>query len=194
MMGVGLRSEAADRRSRRRDRRRPAAEGGDAVAELLVIAYEDEGAADQALAELVRRSDELGLDLDEAMVVRRAPDGTLSTPETPSPASGMKKGALIGGIAGFLLAGVGAIPGALVGTAIGGLTGGALGDDAIGEDAREQAAMALSPGSSALLLLGTTTQAEAVMEVLASQQGRVIRSSIPEERLQELRAALAAAP
>jgi uncharacterized membrane protein len=164
------------------------------VAELLVIAYDDEGAADQARAELERRSDELGLDLNEALVVRRAADGTLSTPETASPASGMKKGALIGGLAGLLLAGVGAIPGALVGTAIGGIAGGAKGDDAIGEDAREQAAMALSPGSSALLLLGTTTQADAVIEVLASHQGRVIRSSIPDERLHDLRAALAAAP
>jgi uncharacterized membrane protein len=164
------------------------------MAELLVIAYEDEDAADEALTQLTRRSDELGLDLSEAMVVRRATDGTLATPETASPATAMKKGAAIGGVAGLLLAGVGAIPGALIGTAIGGIASGAKGDDAIGEDAREQAAMALSPGSSALLLLGTATHVDAVIGVIASQSGRVIRSSIPDERLHELRAALADAP
>jgi uncharacterized membrane protein len=164
------------------------------MAELLVIAYEDEDAADEALTQLTRRSDELGLDLNEAMVVRRATDGTLATPETASPATAMKKGAVIGGVAVLLFAGVGAIPGALIGTAIGGIASGAKGDDAIGEDAREQAAMALSPGSSALLLLGTATHVDAVIGVIASQSGRVIRSSIPDERLHELRAALADAP
>jgi uncharacterized membrane protein len=54
--------------------------------------------------------------------------------------------------------------------------------------------MALSPGSSALLLLGTATHVDAVIGVIASQSGRVIRSSIPDERLHELRAALADAP
>jgi uncharacterized membrane protein len=164
------------------------------VAELLVIAYDDEAAADQAHEELLRRSDELGLDLNESMVVRRSVDGELSTPGHGSPASGMKKGAVIGGVAGLLLAGVGAIPGALIGTAIGGITGGAKADDAIGDDAREQAEQALAPGSSALLLLGTASDADAVAEILASHRGRVIRSSIPDARLEDLRAAMSEAP
>ncbi len=161
--------------------------------ELLVIAYEGEDAAGRAREELTERANDLGVRLQEAMVIRYGTDGELTAPEPPSPKAGMKKGAVIGGIAGLLLGGVAAIPGAVIGTAFGGLVNAARGDFGTSQSVRDDASAALSPGTSALLLLGSAEDAGAVIEILSATSGNVIRTTIGSRDLRELEEALAAA-
>lgn len=158
--------------------------------ELLVIAYEDEDAAERAREELSERSDELGVKLQEAMVIRRGADGDVTAPEPPSPKAGMKKGAAIGGVAGLLLGGVMAVPGAIIGTAFGGLVNAARGDFGINQAVRDETAEALPPGTSALLLLGNAEDAGSVIDILSATAGKVIRTTIATRDLQELEDAL----
>lgn len=164
------------------------------MAELVVVGFDNLYDADRALTELTRLQKEYLIDLEDAVVATRGPDGKVRLKQTRNmtavgATSGGVWGAMWGTLVGVLLLNP------LAGLAIGGVLGagagalsGRLVDYGIDDDFIRSVAANLKPDGSALFVLVRKVQPEKVLAEFSKFGGRVLRSSLSpdqEKRLQD---------
>jgi uncharacterized membrane protein len=173
------------------------------MSELIVVAFDEPNKADEVLSELRELQLEYLIDLEDAVVAVRRPDGKVQLKQSVnlmgmSAASGGLWGALWGTLVGMLF--LNPLMGFALGTMVGAGTGalaGALADYGINDDFIRELAKTLKPNSSALFILVRKMQPEKVLSDLSKFRGRVLRTSLsPEQeaRLQEALSGAAASP
>ncbi|GAA0584251.1 DUF1269 domain-containing protein [Craurococcus roseus] len=171
------------------------------MSELVVVGFDDTQQADRALTELVRLSKEHLIDLEDAVVAIRTPDGAVRIKQSVNlvglgAAQGSLSGALWGSLVGLLFLNplLGFAAGAAVGAGSGALAG-SLSDYGIDDDLIRSIGDTLQPNTSALFVLIRKVQPEKVLADMtaAGFQGRVIRSSLSPQQEQRLQAALSQA-
>jgi uncharacterized membrane protein len=171
------------------------------MSELIVVAFDEPNKADEVLNELRALQREYLIDLEDAVVAVRRPDGKVQLKQSVnlvsmSAASGGLWGALWGTLVGLLFLNplVGFALGTMVGAGTGALAG-ALADYGIDDDFARELARTLKPNSSAIFILVRKMQPEKVLADLSRFRGRVLRTSLsPEQeaRLQEALSGMAA--
>jgi uncharacterized membrane protein len=169
------------------------------MSELVVVGFDNLTDADQALTELKQLQKEYLIDLEDAVVAIRRPDGEVQLRQSVSlVAVGAAGGSLWGGLWGslvgllFLNPLVGFALGAMAGAGIGALSG-KLSDYGIDDDFMKSLAETLQPNTSALFVLVRKVQPEKVLNELSRFHGRVLRSSLSPEQEARLQAALSKA-
>ena len=166
------------------------------MSELVVIGFDTPHEADRVLTELARLRKEYLIDLEDAVVAIRDPDGDVRIKQSINlvgigAAQGGLSGALWGSLVGLLF--LNPLIGFAVGGAIGagsGALSGSMVDYGIDDNLIKQIGQTLQPDTSALFLLIRKVQPEKVLSELSSFKGRVIRSSLSPDQEAKLQAAL----
>lgn len=166
------------------------------MSELIAVAFDDPKKADEVLNELRELQREYLIDLEDAVVAVRGPDGKTRLKQSvnltgASAASGGLWGALWGTLVGVLF--LNPLVGFAIGTMVGAGTGalaGALTDYGIDDDFARRLAQTLQPNSSAIFILVRKMQPEKVLSELARFKGRVLRTSLSPEQEAKLHEAL----
>lgn len=169
------------------------------MSELVVVAFDNPYDADRVLTELHRMQKEYLVDLQDAVVAVRRPDGKVHLKQTVNLAgAGAVSGGIWGGLFGMLVGLVFLNP--LLGFAVGGLIGagggalsGKLADYGIDDKFVRSLGETLKPDTSALFVLFRKVQPEKVLADLSQFKGRVIRSSLSPEQESRLQQALSGA-
>ncbi len=166
------------------------------MADLICVAFDDPTTADRALTEITALQKEFVIRLKDACVVVRSPDGEIhlhqAIPLAKTGAiTGGTSGALWGGLIGLLFfnplagmaigAGVGAASGALAGK---------VSDYGIPDGFIKELGSTIKPNSSALFLLVESVTADKVLPRVSHFKGRVLKTSLSDEREKRLREAL----
>ncbi len=168
------------------------------MSELVVIGFDDMYKADEALATFGRMEKSYVIDLDDAAIVVRKPDGKVQLKQSQDlVSSGAATGGVWGGFWGLLigLLFLAPIAGLLVGAAagaIGGALGGKYTDIGIDDEFMKQLGATLQPGTSAIFLLIADATVDRVLEDVNGLGGTVLNTSLPDEDEKKLQAALAA--
>lgn len=169
------------------------------MSELVVVGFDDPYEADRVLTELNRLQKEYLVDLEDAVVAVRGPDGKLRLKQSvdlvgAGAATGGLWGAMWGALVGLLFLNplLGMATGAALGLGAGALSG-SLGDYGIDDDFIRGVGRSLQPNTSALFVLVRKVQPDKVLAELSRFQGRVIRSSLAPEQEQRLQQALSGA-
>src|SRR3954449_5758065 len=143
------------------------------MSELIVIGFDDPHTADRALTELARLQREYLIDLEDAVVATRDPEGRLRLKQSvdlvgAGAASGGLWGAMWGSLVGLLFLNplLGMAAGAAFGAGAGALSG-KLADYGIDDDFIRSIADHLKPNTSALFLLVRKVQPERVLSELS---------------------------
>jgi uncharacterized membrane protein len=161
------------------------------MADLLVVSFPTEAQAEEVRARLLAMQKEFLIELGDAVVAVKRPDGTVKLNQVFNPtAAGAASGALWGTLIGMLFL----MP--LVGTAVGaasGAIGGKLTDVGINDAFMKDVAASLDAGHAALFLLIRKVTADKVLAEFKGIGGTVMRSSFDETKEAALREALAAA-
>lgn len=161
------------------------------MADLLVIEYPTEAQAEEVRRMLLGMQKEYLIELGDAVVAVKQPDGTVKLNQIMQP---VKTGALSGALWGSLIGLIFLMPlaGAAVGAASGAL-GGKLTDLGINDAFMRDAAKTLQSGNAALFLLIRKMTTDKVLAALKGSGGTVLRSSFDETKEEKLREALAEA-
>ncbi len=123
----------------------------DVPVQIIVAAFQDENAANEALNELKQLKKEKLIGIQNAAVIRKDEKGKIHIRETADMGGG--KGAAIGGVAGAaigLLAGPALVVPVAVGALVGGLTA-KLRDSGFSDQRLETLGEGLKPGTSAII-------------------------------------------
>ena len=123
----------------------------DVPVQLIVAAFNDEQAADEALKALKQAKRERLIGIENAAVIRKDEKGKLHIRETADLGGG--RGAVLGGVAGAaigLIAGPALVVPAAVGALVGGLTA-KLKDSGFSDERLRTLGEGLTPGSSAIV-------------------------------------------
>lgn len=153
---------------------------------LIVVAYPDELKAEQVRLDFLRMQKEFVVDLEDAVVAVRKPDGKVKLLQMHNLAVG---GALGGGFWGLLIGLIFMVP--LLGLVVGagsGAVAGALSDVGIDDNFMKSLAKTLTPGSSALFVLVRSEVTDRMLQELQGTGGTIIKTSLShedEERLQK---------
>ena len=166
------------------------------MADLVCVAFDDPTTADRALTELTALQKEFVIELKDACVVVRSPDGEIHLHQAmplvrTGALTGGTSGALWGTLIGLLFLNplAGMAIGAGVGAASGALAG-KLSDFGIPDDFIKELGSKIKPNSSALFLLIQKVTADKVLPRVAAYKGHVLKTSLPDEREKRLREAL----
>jgi uncharacterized membrane protein len=166
------------------------------MSELIVVGFDEPNKADEVLNELRALQREYLIDLEDAVIAVRRPDGKVQLKQSVnvvgmSAASGGLWGALWGTLVGMLFLNplVGFALGTMVGAGTGALAG-ALADYGIDDDFARELAETLKPNSSAIFILVRKMQPEKVLADLSRFRGRVLRTSLSPEQEGRLKEAL----
>lgn len=166
------------------------------MAELVVVGFGNEHDADHVLIELGRLRREHLIDLEDAVVAVRDPDGKIHIKQSISVARdqasrGGLSGALWGTLIGLLF--LNPLAGMAIGGAVGagaGALSGKLVDYGIDDQFIRDIGKTLEPNSSALFLLIRKVQPDKVLNELSKYGGHVLRSSLSPEQESKLQSAL----
>jgi uncharacterized membrane protein len=166
------------------------------MAELIAVGFDDPQEADRVLTELKRLEKEYLVDLEDAVVVIRPPEGKVQLKQSlnlvsAGAASGGLSGAFWGSLVGLLFLNplAGFAVGGLLGAGTGALTG-SLVDYGIDDNFIRSLSATLPPNSSALFVLVRKAQPEKVLAELKGVRGRILRTSLSPEQEARLKAAL----
>jgi uncharacterized membrane protein len=170
------------------------------MSELIVVAFDEPNKADEVLHELRMLQREYLVDLEDAVVAVRRPDGKVQLKQSVNlvgagAASGGLWGAIWGTLVGLLF--LNPLVGFAIGTMVGAGTGavaGALSDYGIDDNFARDLAKTLQPNNSAIFILVRKMQPEKVLADLAKFQGRVLQTSLSPEQEARLQAALSGTP
>jgi uncharacterized membrane protein len=161
------------------------------MADLLVIEFPTEAQAEELRIKLLRMQQEYVIELGDAVIAVKQPDGTVKLNQFFQPVkAGALSGALWGSLIGLLF--LNPLAGAAIGAASGAL-GGKLADLGINDDFMRDAARTLHSGNAALFLLIRKMTADKVLAELHGFGGTVLRSSFDDTKEDALREALAGA-
>src|SRR5499427_8357972 len=153
------------------------------MSDLLVIAFPTEAKAEEVRQKLLEMQQEYLIELGDAVVAVRQPNGHVKLNQLFHPtAAGAAGGALWGTLIGMLFL----MP--LAGTAL----GGALTDAGINDRFMRDAAQTLQSGNAALFLLIRKMTTDKVLTELQGVGGTVLRTSFDHTKEDALRQALAA--
>jgi uncharacterized membrane protein len=156
------------------------------MANLVAIAYDDLGKAQEVMGtvgELVR---EHSLELDDAVIVENR-DGKIKLHQPSLAGRGAAGGALWGGLIGLIFF----MP--LLGLAVGAASGaaaGALSDYGIDDSFMKELGNKLEPGKAAVFVLVREATRDKVVPEIAQYGGTVIQSSLSNEQEAALQEAL----
>jgi uncharacterized membrane protein len=159
------------------------------MSDLVVVAFPSEAKAEEVRKKLLNMQQEYLIELEDAVVAVKQPDGHVKLNQLFSPT---RSGAISGAIWGTLIGMLFLMP--LAGTALGaagGALGGALTDAGIDDKFMKEAAEALQTGNAALFLLIRKLTADKVLEGLQGVGGVVMRTSFDHTKEEALRQALA---
>ncbi|WP_137124305.1 DUF1269 domain-containing protein [Roseomonas sp. HF4] len=161
------------------------------MADLLVVSFPTEAQAEEVRTRLLGMQKEYLIELGDAVVAVKGPDGTVKLNQVFNPtAMGAASGALWGTLIGMLFL----MP--LVGTALGagaGALSGKLTDVGINDAFMKDVAATLESGHAALFLLIRKVTGDKVLAEFRGIGGKVMRSSFDETKEAALREALATA-
>ena len=161
------------------------------MADLLVISFPTEAQAEEARTRVASMQREYLIELGDAVVALRKPDGSIKQNQTFHPtAAGAAGGAMWGALIGLLF--LNPLAGAAMGAAAGAVSG-RLTDVGINDNFMKEVAQSLQGGEAALFLLVRKMTAERVMEGLHGMGGKIMRTSFDETKEAILREALAGA-
>ncbi|UFN50605.1 DUF1269 domain-containing protein [Roseomonas sp. OT10] len=160
------------------------------MADLVIIAYPNEQTAETARQKLLTLQKEYLIELGDAVVAVRSPDGNIKLNQLiNTTAAGTASGALWGTLVGLLF--LNPLLGAAVGAGAGALSG-YFTDIGIDDKFLKDAASALPPGGAALCVLFRKVTADKVVPAMAEFGGTVLRTNLTEEQEKRLRDALKA--
>jgi uncharacterized membrane protein len=151
------------------------------------VAFDDPTTADRVLTELTALQKEYLIELKDACVVVRSPDGDVhlhqAVPLVKTGAlSGGTSGALWGTLIGLLF--LNPLAGMAIGAAAGAASGalaGKLSDYGINDAFIKELGNTIKPNSSALFLLVQKVTADKVLPKIAGFKGRVLKTSLSDE-------------
>lgn len=161
------------------------------MSDLVVVGYDDQHQADEVRIRLMKMQRDYLVDLADAVVAVRKPDGKVELHQVHNLTAA---GALSGGMWGALIGLLFMSP--LLGFAVGaasGAVGGALTDIGINDAFMKELAGTLKPGSSALFVLFRKMTNDKVLDELQGTGGKVLKTSLSHEDEARLQAALDAA-
>jgi uncharacterized membrane protein len=159
------------------------------MADLVIIAYPDEATAEAARRKLLELQKEYLIQLGDAAIAVRQPDGGVKLNQLMNTtAVGASGGAMWGALIGLLF--LNPLIGAAAGAGAGALSG-YMTDVGIDDKFMKEAAQALAPGQAALCVLVRQVTADKVLPAMAPFGGTVLRSNLTDEQEGKLRAALA---
>lgn len=160
------------------------------MAQLVVFAFKDEAGAEQMREALVGLQKQHLIQLADAAVVVRKPDGKVKVKQAVSLVGA---GALGGAFWGMLIGLLFWMPwlGLAVGAAAGAL-GGALSDYGVDDKFIKEVGSTIEPGHSALFLLVQEWTEDKVMEELTKFDAQVLQTSLSKEDEAKLRATFGA--
>ena len=166
------------------------------MSNLVVVCYPDLNRAQEVLNTLQRLGREALIDLEDAVIVTKRPDGKITMNESVNMAqagaiSGGTGGALWGTLIGllFLAPLAGLVIGAATGAAAGAVAGKAR-DYGVDDTFIKQVGNSLQPGSSAIFLLVRRATVDKVLPEVSKFGGQIIHTSLSKEGEQHLQAAL----
>jgi uncharacterized membrane protein len=161
------------------------------MTDVVVVEFPSEAKAEEVRELLLQMQREYLIDLEEAIIAIKQPDGRIKLNELSHPVVG---GAISGSMLGLIVGAFFLMPatGAALGAATGAL-GGALSDANINEPFIEGVTAALQSGSAALFLLLSKVTSDKVLAKLQGVGGKVLQTSFDRTRENALREALAAA-
>lgn len=161
------------------------------MSDLIVIAFDDEFKAEEMRLKLLKMQREYLIDLEDACVAVKKPDGKIKLNQIVNPTLvGTAKGSFWGLLIGALF--LSPFFGAAVGAASGAIAG-ALSDLGIDDKFMKELASHLQPGGSALFVLVRKVTPDKVLEELQGSGGKVLKTSLTHEEESKLQAALDAA-
>jgi uncharacterized membrane protein len=143
---------------------------GQAAAALLVVAFTDETAADQALEAMKAARKQHQFSFDDAAVIRHDAKGEVHFHETGDMGSGKAAGigAVVGGVLGILGGPAGIVVGAGLGAAAGSFLG--LADGGFRDDRLDAVGGALKPGTSAVVAITSHGLLKALQDLLTEEE------------------------
>lgn len=159
----------------------------DIPVQLILAAFNDEKAADQALNELKAAKKERLIGILDAAVMRRDEKGKLHIKETAEFTGG--QGALGAGAIGAMIGLIGGPIGVAIGGAAGALVGGIAGkliDTGIPDERLRELGESLKPGSSAIVAIIEHTWVAEVQKQLAQAGADVLTEALKEDIAKQL--------
>jgi uncharacterized membrane protein len=169
------------------------------MAELVCVAFDHIGTADDALNELQTLHRENVVEIADACVVIRRSEGGLRLKQTVNlMTGGVVGGAILGSLWGWIVGWLFLDPlaGMLVGAGAGAATGAitaALSDYGIDDDFIRRLGSRIRPGGSALFVLLHRANADDIPARLGRWHGSLLHTSLNEKQERRLRAMLAKA-
>ena len=148
--------------------------------DLIVIAYDEPGKADEAQMEMLRLQKQHLVDLEDLAIILKTTNGKVKLKQTYDLTA---TGALTGGFWGFLIGMIFLNP--LVGTAVGAAAGALSGsstDIGIDDDFMRSVGATLKPNSSALCMLIRHATTDRVIEAMRKYGGQIIRTSLSKQQ------------
>ncbi len=159
------------------------------MATLVVIGYESEVKAEEVRLALLKMQKDYLIDLADAVVVVREPNGKVKLRQLYSlTAAGAASGGFWGALIGLIF--LNPLFGFAVGASAGAISG-ALSDAGIDDGVMKKLAETLKPGTAALCVLIRQMTADKVVDEIKKFGGTVIQSNLCHENEEKLRAALA---
>jgi len=161
----------------------------DVPIQLIVAAFQDEDAADEALKKLKTAQKQKLIDIQDAAVIQRDDNNKLHIKETADPGGG--RGAAAGGAIGAVIGLIAGPPGVVVGAAVGALVGGVTAkviDSGIPDDRLKQIGEGLQPGTSAIVAIIEHSWVEDVEKQLAEDGADVLTESLRTDIAKQLQA------
>jgi len=159
---------------------------------LWAIGYDDMARANQVREEIITLGwVTRGLNLEDVVVVVRQPAGSFMVERESFPAAHNVLGfTAVGFLAGLVIGAP--LAGAAVGAVIGGAgTAGAAAAVGIGEDFIREVKGMMKPGTSALFVLDTEGDMDAILHAIRGLGGTVLKTNVDVERARLVQATLA---
>ena len=157
------------------------------MANLVAIAYDDVGQAQEVMGTIGELVKEHALELDDAVVVERKANGKVKLHQPSLAGLGAASGALWGGLIGLIFF----MP--FLGMAIGGASGAAAGaasEYGIDDDFMKELGEKLPDGGAAVFVLVREATRDKVLPEISRYGGHVIQSSLSTEQETALQEAL----
>jgi len=161
------------------------------MSQLVVIGFDNQHQAEEVRLALLKMQREYLVDLEDAAIAEKKPDGKVKLHQIHNLTSA---GAAGGGFWGMLVGMIFLNPllGAAVGAGAGAISG-ALSDVGVNNNFMKELAATLKPGGSALFILVRKATPDKVLEELKGYGGKVLQTSLTHEEEAKLQAALDAA-
>jgi uncharacterized membrane protein len=166
------------------------------MSDLIVVSFDGQDKADQALNKLQALQKQYVVDLEDAVVAVRDKDGKVHIKQSVNlVAAGASGGASWGGLMGMLvgLLFLNPLAGFVAGLALGagaGALSGALSDYGINDDFIKQMAKGFEPSTSVLFVLARRMNFDKALPELKGFGGKVLKTSLTNEQEARLREAL----